>query len=180
MIKERIVFQFAFFISYIKKYYELKNNILKNSLNYDNIKNMEKDFDYSIVGTQDDDFYSLKAIENRTGEICGSISFGLKYKERHAWLQNIEVKEDFKKNGIGQALLTNFENICVQKRLFTVEGKFYPKDDHAKSFYEKNNYKIEQEDYGKEIFKRLDPESVADAYTKCAHRVEFVDEAEMI
>lgn len=104
----------------------------------------------------------------------------MKYKERLAWLQNIEVGEDFKKNGIGQALLINFENICVQKRLLSVEGKFYPTDNNAKRFYEKNNYKIEQEDYGKEIFKRLDPESVADAYTKCAHQVEFFDEAEMI
>lgn len=139
---------------------------------------MENKIDYKIIGKRDDKYYTLNAVSVESDESYGSLSFSLEYKERRAWLYDINVEEQYQGNGIGQALLTNFERECVNKRLFYVEGKYYPSNSGARMFYVKNNYEIFVDGYEKFISKSLDPDLVEEQFNACSHKVVFEPQKE--
>ena len=102
----------------------------------------------------DNDFCTIQL--NTQSEQIGFINFKLNSKNpKSVWLNKIQIKEKYQSNGLANILLELFETYCKDKRYFTIEGKFYPENDHAKPFYEKNGYTIEKEYYDTYIYKDL-------------------------
>lgn len=105
--------------------------------------------------------FEIFALEKETKKIMGFLNFNIKDDNR-IWLWKIETKQEFQHQGIGQALLDTMEYFAAtHSSAKTVEGKYYPLNEYAKPFYEKNNYKIICYDQGDwEISKDLKKEDV--------------------
>ena len=88
-------------------------------------------------------------------EMIGSIDFKVYPEKQKVWIYKIEVKEKYQSRGYGEELLKLFEDYCRKHRIFYVEGKFYPENDHARPFYIKHGYEIYKEYYSTYIYKDL-------------------------
>lgn len=106
----------------------------------------------SIVKTKEDNVNYIKLILNKTNEEIGFANYK-KTNVSTAWLYNIKIEEKFQGNGLGNLLMYAFENECVDKSVKYVEGKYYPTNNHAKSFYNKHNYSIDKDGYETYIYK---------------------------
>lgn len=103
-----------------------------------------------------DDYYTIKLCTFISNEEIGFATFKFSEKRRaNVWLQNIKIKEKFQSKGLGKVLIKMFENFCYDKRRYIIEGKFYPENNHSKTFYENNGYSIEKEYYETFIYKDL-------------------------
>ncbi len=108
-----------------------------------------------LFSCDEKDFYKVKVFDLQNNEI-GGISFKLKINDRLTWLYKIEVCQDYQNNGIGKILLEFLEFVSLQRRIYFVEGKFFPKNQNAKFFYLKNGYNIEKDGYETFVYKSLD------------------------
>lgn len=81
-------------------------------------------------------------------EMVGRLSYIIDSK-RNAWLYKVEVREDYREQGIGSNLMDIFEDECAARYVNSIEGKFYPEIDGNKvrTFYERKGYSIYKEDY---------------------------------
>lgn len=81
-------------------------------------------------------------------EMVGRLSYIIDSK-RNAWLYKVEVREDYREQGIGSNLMDIFEDECAARHVNSIEGKFYPEIDGNKvrTFYERKGYSIYKEDY---------------------------------
>lgn len=106
-----------------------------------------------FVKKLDDDNHIIEVFHNN--ERIGYVSY--LFKKRHkAWLNDIFVKKEYRKKGLGTILLYMFENDCHDNYVEGIEGKFYPHDEDGnvvKAFYEKHGYKILKDGYYTEIYK---------------------------
>ena len=75
----------------------------------------------------------------------GEISF--KIKSGKTWIYNIATEEAYQHNGIGQALIYVCEYMSATRNVKLIEGKYYPSNEFAKPFYDKNGYEIIKEGY---------------------------------
>ena len=95
--------------------------------------------------------------EKNKSQQVGLLTFKLGkgyFSDNQATLFFIESK--LAKLGLGTYLIKIFEEIAYTERFQSVIGKFYPTNDAAKPFYEKNKYEISKEDYQWYIDKYLD------------------------
>lgn len=102
-----------------------------------------KEFDIKVAYYSSNDYYKIEVIEN--GVQKGYLTFSI--KRGQAWIYKIATKPEFSRQGVGKALIDTFEFILSGKRISSVEGKFYPDNEYAKPFYEKNGYQIYKDDY---------------------------------
>ena len=81
-------------------------------------------------------------------EMVGRLSYIINSK-RNAWLYKVEVREDYREQGIGSNLMDIFEDECASRHVNSIEGKFYPEIDGNKvrTFYERKGYSIYKADY---------------------------------
>ena len=85
----------------------------------------------------------------------------LRYKisDGKSWLYFVGVQKEYrhlKEEQIGTNLMHIFENECEKRRVWGIEGKYYPKGEEGcvvKRFYERNGYSIEREDYDLIVYK---------------------------
>lgn len=121
---------------------------------------MKNDFYY--IKYKNNDCFKIDCVHN--DKIIGFINYRFNFKNRSVWLNKIVVEEKERNQGVGKNLLNLFENDCLNKRISSVEGKYYPETDNqiVKNFYEKNGYSIEREGYDTCIFKLLSPNNFND------------------
>lgn len=124
-----------------------------------NIGNLKFDLDLK----KGDGYYTISA-NSKAGEKLGYLTFLLKKEQHIAWLNKIAVDESVQGCGVGYAMLVMFEKFASDNFATKIEGKYYPTNDRAIEFYKRNGYLVLQEDYGKEIFKRLNSNEVESAY----------------
>lgn len=97
------------------------------------------------IKSLDDDNYGQ--IECKDGEkTVGSLSYKI-CEHKRAWLYMIQVEESYRNQGIGTALLNIFEDVCADKWIRHIEGKYYPEGGNVRDFYEHRGYSIYKEGY---------------------------------
>lgn len=101
-------------------------------------------------------FYTLYASKGETLMGFATFLFKNEYGIRKMWLQYIETKEKFAHQGVATAMINIMEYVSYKNHVDRVEGKYYPKNEYAKPFYEKNGYDIDHEYYDWYIDKRLE------------------------
>lgn len=109
-------------------------------------------------------FYEIVAL-NENSKVMGSLSYKIDYGYRKAWLNKISTEEEFQHKGVGQLLLNAFEYLISDARINCVEGKFYPENDFALPFYQKNDYKIEKDGYETILFKSIDTQKIKEQFS---------------
>ena len=118
----------------------------------------EKNKLFNVKVNSFDDGIFQAYIEDKSGQIQGEITFKI-YADR-TWIYNIHTEEKFQHIGVGQTLLDICEYISAKKRVYIIEGKYFPRNDYAQPFYKKNGYSIDKDDYDLQIYKRLNIEKV--------------------
>lgn len=83
-------------------------------------------------------FYSVSCIKNK--EKIGFINFEI--KNNKTWIYKIETNKNYLHQGVGTALIDMMEYISMLNKIERVEGKYYPENEYAKTFYEKYGYYI--------------------------------------
>ena len=114
------------------------------------------EIDCELKYSDEGDFYTLYAFDGKDLMGFSTFLFKNEYGINKMWLQYIETKEQFAHKGVATALINIMEYISYNNRVDKVEGKYYPKNEYAKPFYEKNGYDIDHEYYDWYIDKRLD------------------------
>ena len=116
------------------------------------IKGNEYYFDF----VPQQDWYEIKAF-NEKKEVVGFVSMLIR-SERcfpSIWLMKIFVNESERYQGIGQKLIEALECFAKMRHISYIEGKFYPDNSYARTFYEKNGYEIWKDDYETFVSKTL-------------------------
>ncbi len=113
-------------------------------------------------------YYEIKLIDLKNNNLIGFVNYKFNYKGvKTAWLNLIKVEDNYQSKGFGNVLLKLFEKECINNRFYNIEGKFFPENDHAKPFYEKNGYKIEKEYYETLVTKLLNENQKIDIEEMC-------------
>lgn len=112
-----------------------------------------KEFNVEIIEDKHNDFYEVQVVDE---EVMGYATFKININKNYTWLYKIVTNEKYQHMGVGQALLDIIEYISCKKLVRNIEGKFYPNNEYAKPFYEKNNYQIYKDGYDTYVGKRLD------------------------
>ena len=114
----------------------------------------------------DKDFYEIIAY-NEQKDVLGFVNFSVGdksiiygYSANTIWMWLIQTNENYQHSGIGQTLLNMMEYVAVITGYTRIEGKYYPKNEFAKPFYLKNNYKIDIDDYDQFIIKDIEKKDV--------------------
>ena len=80
------------------------------------------------------------------------------------WLININIKPYYQTRGLGQFLFDLLVNDAILAHVNFIEGKYFPTNDHAKPFYEKNGCEIYKEYYDTYVRKDIDDYSNINEY----------------
>ena len=95
-----------------------------------------------------DSYYEIIAYnkgKKKVGYVTMTLTFG--ENTRNIWLMRIFVEESERFKGIGQKLLDALEYFAKSHLIDNIEGKYYPDNEYAKVFYEKNGYEIWKDGY---------------------------------
>ena len=84
---------------------------------------------------------------------------------RQIFLSNIEVVPEFRYAGIGQFLLNILEQDALISRFDSIEGKYFPSNEYARTFYDKNGYEIYKDGYETYVCKQIDLDAERDEKT---------------
>ena len=101
------------------------------------VKNNQRTYNLEIE--EDNGFYKIVCLSPELTEM-GCVMFKLNTKS--CWLYKIKTEEAFQRQGIGSQLLTIMGKIALENNINFIEGKFYPENAYARSFYEKNGYYV--------------------------------------
>lgn len=120
------------------------------------VKVYNKEFEAKILYNSDDDIYRIEVLNG--SKVMGYATFKLKRQRflDSIWLYKIETNKEYAHKGVGSAVINLLEYFAYQNRAHTVEGKYFPKNEFAKPFYDKFGYSIEKEGYETYIYKTLD------------------------
>ena len=121
-------------------------------------------------------FYTLKALDGNKEMAVATFLIYNDYSKRKIWLQNIETHEEYAHKGIASALLGIIEYFALTHKIIEIVGKYYPKNEYAKTFYEKNGYSITNENYQCYISKQLEFNKIKKNKDKFIKNVENADE----
>ncbi len=101
-------------------------------------------------------FYLANAM-NDIEEIVGYVAFYVisENNRNRIWLNKIATNKEHQNKGIGSKLLEFLECFARQKRAYFIEGRYFPENKSAKSFYENRGYSIEKDGYDTFVFKYL-------------------------
>ena len=124
-------------------------------------KQNNKPINIQLVNTDNLNEYRISALADN-GEEMGFATFLIKKSERKVWLRKIATNPEYQNLGVAKAILDVLEYFTVQHRLCVIEGKFYPDNEFAKPFYQKNNYDIYKEDYDTFVSKYIGHDSISD------------------
>ena len=97
--------------------------------------------------------YDVK-IQAPNGETMGRIAFVV--NKGTTFILHISTEEKFQHQGVGQALIDICEYISALQRSFHIEGYYFPTNEYAQLFYQKNNYIIEKDSYNSYVYKIID------------------------
>ena len=102
------------------------------------------------------DYHEFIIKDLNNDNVIGFINFKI-YNQfiLKAWLNNIQIKNEYQSLGFGNILLRLFENFCIKYRCYLIEGKYFPTNNKAKNFYIKNGYEIYKDGYETYISKSL-------------------------
>ncbi len=92
---------------------------------------------YDAFSQNSSDVLRIGAIED--GKVCGAISLSYFLKEGQAFVDSIYVVPEFRKQGVGQALLEEAERLASE-RANTLEAEFYGDAEDLKEFFTKFGY----------------------------------------
>ncbi|NCB48396.1 MAG: GNAT family N-acetyltransferase [Clostridia bacterium] len=95
--------------------------------------------------------FSLKNV------LLGQMTFKIDQESftKKIWLYKIETYGENQHNGIGSKMISFLERFAIQKRIYYIEGKYFPENDKAKDFYEHRGYTIEKDGYDWFVCKSL-------------------------
>lgn len=120
-----------------------------------------KPININLVNVDGMNEYRISAIADN-GDEMGFAVFSVKKQDRKVWLRKISTKPEYQNLGVAKAMIDVLEYFTVQHRLCMIEGKFYPDNEYAKPFYQKNNYDIYKEDYDTFVSKYIGHDSISD------------------
>ena len=121
----------------------------------------QEDFEVKIVYNQAENFYTINAY-NTKGEVVCHATFKTSYSPRQIWLYKIATAENYQHKGYATAVIKAMEYFAFKSRFDQIEGKYYPENEHAKSFYDKHGYIIYKDGYESYVSKALDFEDIKD------------------
>ena len=99
-------------------------------------------------------FFRIIATDGQTE--VGHLNFKTN-ENGHVWIYHIETNQFFQHKGVAQAMLDVFEVFCVkEENSHHVEGRYFPENEFAKPFYEKNDFDIFEDCYDYFILKNFD------------------------
>lgn len=92
-----------------------------------------------------------------TFEKAGSVLYYIEFDDysSYLWLTSINVEEKYQSMGLGQFLFDLLYNDAILKRASYIEGKYFPTNDKAKPFYDKNGCEIYKAGYETFVFKSI-------------------------
>lgn len=101
--------------------------------------------------------FHLANAMNQTEEILGYVSFYviIENNRKRIWLNKIATDKEYRNIGIGSKLLEFLECYARRKRIYYIEGRYFPENESAKSFYENRGYSIEKDGYDTFVCKNL-------------------------
>jgi len=101
-------------------------------------------------------YYTVKTLSLKQ-VLLGQMTFKIDQEScvRKIWLYKIETFGENQHNGIGSKMLNFLERFAIQKRIFYIEGKYFPENEFAKDFYEHRGYTIEKDGYDWFVCKNL-------------------------
>lgn len=120
------------------------------------VKVYNREFEAKILYNEYDNTYLIKILDG--SNVMGYASFKVKRRQYQdsIWLYKIETNPNYAHMGVGTATICLLEYFALNKRVQVIEGKYFPKNEFAKPFYEKYGYSIEKDGYETFIFKYLD------------------------
>lgn len=123
------------------------------------IKGEKDTFNLTIKFEVYENFYTINALSHDS-KIMGRINFKVDFNK--AWIYSIKTFDEYQSRGVGQALLDACEYISCKNGVKCIQGKYYPSNEYAKPFYEKNGYKITKEYYETFIIKYINYKKTLD------------------
>lgn len=108
----------------------------------------------------------------------GSVYFCIRQDgaNNYLWLSNISIEPEFQSQGLGQFLFDLMYNDAVLARVWQIEGKYYPSNDKAKPFYDKNNVEIYKDGYETYIYKSVPHDAKPNEYFTQIHQQTEIEE----
>jgi len=98
-------------------------------------------------------YYTVSALA-KNKILLGEMTFKIG-DYRNIWLYKIATIDKYQKQGIGSKLLNYLEFFANEHRIKQIEGKYFPSNGSAKSFYENRGYTIEKEGYDWVVYKYI-------------------------
>ena len=96
-----------------------------------------QEFNMQIIKHKD--YFEINCLAE-SKEQMGFITFGIKQNNKYAWLYKIETNKKFFNQGVASAVLDVAEYIIIKNGIKRIEGVFFPSNDAARPFYEKNGF----------------------------------------
>lgn len=101
------------------------------------MNNNLKIFDMQII-KEKGCFYITCFSKNK--EEMGIVSF--KINENFLWVYKLKTNQNFYRQGVASAILDIVEYIAIKNGVNIIEGKFFPDNNYALPFYEKNGFHV--------------------------------------
>ena len=145
-----------------------------------NINEQNKIFNLEFHANEQENLYKIICLSKENEEM-GFVSFSI--KENLVWILKLETNPKFARLGVASAIVDIMEYFAVNNGITRIEGKFYPDNQFARPFYEKNGFFVPNatkswDDYDETwtLFKNLDKQQVDD---KVSSNIKvFEDESE--
>ena len=118
--------------------------------------------------------YTIYDKNNKAGSVFYTINQNS--SENYIWLANISVESKYQSKGVGQFLFDLLYNDAVLKRVNYIEGKYFPTNEIAKPFYDKNGCVIEKEGYETFVTKYIPHSAKPSEYFTLVHNEVALDE----
>ncbi|MBQ7884973.1 MAG: GNAT family N-acetyltransferase [Clostridia bacterium] len=119
----------------------------------------QEEFEVKIIYDQAENYYTINAY-NTHGEVVSFATLKPNYSPRQMWLYKISTLENYQHKGYATAVLKVMEYLSIQLRFNCIEGKYFPENEHAKTFYDKHGYTVYKDGYESYVTKVLDYEEI--------------------
>lgn len=107
-------------------------------INYQkNFGEKTKSFDLQI--TKDQKCYIIQCLTENDIEM-GCVSF--RFFDDILWIYKLETNPKFYRQGVASAVMDIVELMAIKRGINKIEGRFFPSNDAARPFYEKNGYSV--------------------------------------
>ena len=120
----------------LNRVFELLNQLYDGELNYEAFKENYK------LKLDDKNSYNIVAVKDSkiVGVLTSDIQIKLRRERRQCYIEDLIVDEEYRKQGVGKALLQNVVNFAKNNNCEVIKLSSYINNERAHKFYEDNNF----------------------------------------